>query len=108
MSNGVAWILLILSGLIDVAWVASVKVSEGDTRPYWATASVVLLALFVFSLGRALEVLPVGTAYVVWTGIGAVGSVALGVVMFNEPATASRLCWVAVTLVGILGLKATS
>jgi len=65
-------------------------------------------ALFVFSLGRALEVLPVGTAYVVWTGIGAVGSVALGVVMFNEPATASRLCWVAVTLVGILGLKATS
>lgn len=105
MSAGQAWILLVFSGLVDVAWAASVKMSAGYSRPGWAVASLVLLALFILSLGRALEVLPMGTAYAVWTGVGAVGSVALGIALFGEPATAGRLVWIAVTLVGIVGLK---
>ncbi|MFG1423494.1 DMT family transporter [Roseixanthobacter liquoris] len=108
MSAGAAWLLLLLSGLVDVAWAASVKMSDGYSRHGWTAASLALLFVFIFSLGRALEVLPMGTAYAVWTGIGAVGSVALGIALFGEPATASRLLWIAVTLVGIVGLKITS
>lgn len=108
MSTNNAWALLVFSGLVDVAWAASVKMSAGYTRLGWAVASVALLLLFIFSLGRSLQVLPMGSAYAVWTGIGAVGSVALGIVVFREPATAARLLWIAVTLVGIVGLKTTS
>lgn len=108
MSTNNAWALLVFSGLVDVAWAASVKMSAGYTRLGWAVTSVVLLLLFIVSLGRALQVLPVGSAYAVWTGIGAVGSVALGIVVFREPAAVARLIWIAVTMVGIVGLKTTS
>jgi quaternary ammonium compound-resistance protein SugE len=108
MSTNNAWALLVFSGLVDVAWAASVKMSAGYTRFGWTATSIVLLILFIVSLGRALQVLPVGSAYAVWTGIGAVGSVALGILVFREAATAARLIWIAVTLVGIIGLKTTS
>ncbi|GHD23582.1 DMT family transporter [Tianweitania populi] len=108
MNSTTAWVLLILSGLVDIAWAASVKMSAGYTRPGWALASLLLLFVFVYALGRALEVLPIGTAYVVWTGIGAVGTVVIGIVVFNEPAGMMRLLWIAVTLAGIIGLKVTS
>lgn len=108
MSTTSAWVLLVLSGLVDIAWAASVKMSVGYTRPGWAVASLLLLLVFVYALGRALEVLPIGTAYVVWTGIGAVGTVVLGIVVFGEPAASMRLLWIAITLMGIIGLKMTS
>jgi len=108
MSTTSAWVLLILSGLVDIAWAASVKMSAGYTRPGWAVASLFLLLVFVYALGRALEVLPIGTAYVVWTGIGAVGTVVVGIVVFGEPAASMRLLWIAITLMGIIGLKMTS
>ncbi|MBX5463497.1 MAG: multidrug efflux SMR transporter [Steroidobacteraceae bacterium] len=105
MSPLVAWTLLVISGLLDVAWALSMKQAQGYTRPGWSVLSLVLLGLFVYLLGQTLRVLPVGTAYAVWTGIGAVGTVALGIVLFNEPVTAVRLCSIALVITGIIGLK---
>ena len=108
MSNGLAWCLLIVSGLLDVAWAVSMKFSDGYTRPAWSLASLVALAAFVWLLGRALQVLPLGNAYAVWTGVGAVGSVLMGVWLFGEAITAARLGFIALIAVGIVGLKLTS
>lgn len=108
MSNGLAWCLLIVSGLLDVAWAVSMKFSDGYTRPAWSLASLAALAAFVWLLGRALQVLPLGNAYAVWTGVGAVGSVLMGVWLFGEAITAARLGFIALIAVGIVGLKLTS
>jgi quaternary ammonium compound-resistance protein SugE len=108
MNTSYAWVLLVFSGLVDIAWAVSVKMSAGYTRYSWTVASLVLLFVFIYSLGRALEVLPMGTAYAVWTGVGAVGSVLIGIALFNEPATAARLFWIAVTVIGVVGLKMAS
>mgnify|MGYP001027678077 CR=1 FL=1 len=108
MGTSMAWTLLILSGLLDVCWAISVKMADGYSRLAWSILSFGLLAAFIYALGKALQVLPIGTAYAVWTGIGAVGSIAVGIVMFREPATFARLFWIAVTLSGIVGLKLSS
>jgi quaternary ammonium compound-resistance protein SugE len=108
MGSTVAWTLLILSGLLDVAWAMSVKMADGYSRLSWSILSFILLATFIYALGKALQVLPLGTAYAVWTGIGAIGSIVVGIVIFREPATFIRLFWIAVTLGGIVGLKLTS
>lgn len=108
MATGMAWILLIVSGILDVCWAISVKMADGYSRLAWSILSFVLLAAFIYALGRALQVLPIGTAYAVWTGIGAVGSILVGIVIFREPATFLRLFWIAVTLSGIVGLKLSS
>lgn len=105
MSPGLAWGFLILSGLLDVAWAISLKYAAGYTRPGWSVLSLVLLGAFVWLLGRALAVLPLGTAYAVWTGVGAVGSALLGILLFDEPATASRLGCIALIATGMIGLK---
>lgn len=107
METGTAWALLILSGLLDVAWAISVKMADGYSRLTWSILSFALLAAFIYALGKALQVLPLGTAYAVWTGLGAIGSIVIGIVIFSEPATFIRLFWIAVTLSGILGLKLT-
>lgn len=108
MTQPVAWTLLIVSGLLDVAWAISMKQAQGYTRWGWSLLSFVLLAAFVYLLGRALEVLPVGTAYAVWTGIGAVGTAALGIVLFDEPAGVLRLASIVLVVSGIAGLKLAS
>ena len=108
MSSSLAWCLLMVSGLLDVAWAVSMKFSDGYTRPAWSLASLVALAAFVWLLGRALQVLPLGNAYAVWTGVGAVGSVLMGVWLFGEAITAARLGFIALIAVGIVGLKLTS
>jgi quaternary ammonium compound-resistance protein SugE len=103
-----AWALLIVSGVIDVAWALSVKTADGYSRPAWSILSLILLVAFIYTLGRALQVLPLGTAYAVWTGVGAIGSIIIGIVVFREPAAFIRLFWLAVTLGGIIGLKLSS
>ncbi|WP_145636371.1 DMT family transporter [Rhizobium sp. ERR 1071] len=103
-----AWMLLVISGVLDVGWSISVKMAAGYSRPGWSILSLALLAAFIFCLGKALQTLPLGTAYAVWTGIGAIGSIVVGIVVFREPATAVRLFWLAVTLGGIIGLKLSS
>lgn len=108
MNTALAWWLLIVSGLLDVVWAVSMKFSAGYTRPGWTVLSLAALAAFVWLLGRALQVLPLGNAYAVWTGVGAVGSVLMGVWLFGEAITAMRLGFIALIAAGIVGLKLTS
>ena len=108
MSNTTAWILLALSGLTDVAWAVAVKKADGFRHLGWAGASLVLLLLFVGLLTRALQVLPLGLAYAVWVGIGAVGAMGAGMVLFGEPVQASRLGFATVVVIGVAGLKLSS
>ncbi|MTV13241.1 MULTISPECIES: multidrug efflux SMR transporter [Bradyrhizobium] len=105
MSHSVAWIALVVAGLLDVGWAISMKYAEGYTRLGWTLVSLLLLAAFVFLLGRALQVLGVGVAYTVWTGIGAAGTLAMGVLLFNEAVNPMKVAGIALVLVGIAALK---
>lgn len=102
------WILLVIAGLFEVAWAIGLKYTEGFTRLWPSVGTLAAMALSVILLGLAMRTLPVGTAYAVWTGIGAVGTVILGIVLFAEPANAARLACVGLIVAGILGLKLTS
>jgi quaternary ammonium compound-resistance protein SugE len=100
-----AWLYLMIAGLLEVGWAIGLKYTEGFTR---LVPSALTIAAMVFSLGflgLALKELPVGTAYAIWTGIGAVGTVLLGIYLFAEPATAARLGCISLILAGIIGLK---
>jgi quaternary ammonium compound-resistance protein SugE len=100
-----AWIYLTVAGLLEICWAIGLKYTEGFTRllpSLWTIASMILSVVL---LGLALKTLPVGTAYAVWTGIGAVGTAALGIYLFAEPATALRLISIGLILSGIVGLK---
>lgn len=100
-----AWILLVLAGLFEIAWAIGLKYTEGFTRP-WPTAGTVLaMIISVGLLGLAVRSLPLGTAYAIWTGIGAAGTVVLGIVLFGESASAPRLACVALIIAGVVGLK---
>ena len=105
MSPLLAWVALVVAGLLDVGWAISMKYADGYTRLGWSMISLALLAAFVFLLGRALQVLPVGTAYSVWTGIGAVGTVLAGVALFGEALSVVRLGGITLVLSGIVLLK---
>jgi quaternary ammonium compound-resistance protein SugE len=107
MKTSMAWTMLITAGVIDVAWALSMKLSQGYTRPWWTAASVITLIAFVWLLGRALTALPVGSAYAVWTGIGAAGAVLLGAVVFGEAITPLKLGGVGLIVAGILVLRST-
>ncbi|WP_029618116.1 quaternary ammonium compound efflux SMR transporter SugE [Pseudorhizobium marinum] len=100
-----AWILLTLAGLFEIGWAIGLKYTEGFTRPMPTVLTLVAMLISVVLLGLAIRTLPVGTAYAVWTGIGTVGTVILGMVLFAEPATALRLGCIAMIVAGIIGLK---
>jgi quaternary ammonium compound-resistance protein SugE len=102
------WLILLLAGLLEVGWAIGLKYTEGFTRTWPSVATLVTMAGSVFLLAVAMRTLPVGTAYAVWTGIGAVGTVALGIVLFGEPATAARLACIGLIVAGIGGLKLLS
>lgn len=101
------WVVLVIAGLFEVGWAIGLKYTEGFTRLWPSVATGAAMVISVVLLGWAMRSLPVGTAYAVWTGIGAVGTVILGIVLFHEPATAARLLCVAMILAGIVGLKLT-
>ncbi len=103
--TSLAWIYLVLSGVADVAWAVSTKFSNGYTRLSWTLASVVALVAFLTLLTQALKTLPLGTAYAVWTGIGALGSVACGVLLFGEAITVARAAAMLVIAGGVIALK---
>ena len=100
-----AWIVLVIAGLFEIAWAIGLKYTDGFSRPWPTVATVAAMGVSIVLLGWAVRSLPVGTAYAVWTGIGAAGTVLLGIVLFQEPATALRLGCVGLIVVGILGLK---
>jgi quaternary ammonium compound-resistance protein SugE len=100
-----AWFYLLLAGLSEVGWAIGLKYTEGFTKLWPSVATIALMIVSFALLGQALRVLPIGTAYAVWTGIGAVGTAILGMALFGEPRDAMRLACLALIVVGIVGLK---
>jgi quaternary ammonium compound-resistance protein SugE len=100
-----AWFLLVLAGVFEIGWAIGLKYSEGFTRLWPTVATVAAMVVSLGLLGIAARMLPIGTAYAVWTGIGTVGTVLLGVLLLGEPATFMRMFCVLLIVVGIVGLK---
>lgn len=100
-----AWAILVVAGLFEVGWAIGLKYTEGFTRLWPTVWTVVAMTISLSLLGIAMKSLPVGTAYSVWVGVGAVGTVVLGIVLFAEPANAIRLLSVGLIIAGIVGLK---
>lgn len=106
-----SWILLIIAGLFEVAFAACLgkaKESTGNEATYWYIGFIVCLSISMLLLVKATQELPIGTAYAVWTGIGAVGTVLLGILVFKEPATFWRLFFISTLIISIVGLKVVS
>jgi quaternary ammonium compound-resistance protein SugE len=100
-----AWAILVVAGVFETGFSIGLKYSKGFTRLWPSIATAIMIALSLGLVGVATRTLPLGTAYAVWTGIGAVGTVALGIVLFGESAALSRLACLGLIVVGILGLK---
>ena len=105
MSAALAWSLLFLAGLFEVAWAVGLKYTQGFTKPWPTSLTIVAMVVSMGLLGLAARQLPIGTAYAVWTGIGAVGTAFLGIWLFGESVNALRLACLALIIVGVLGLK---
>ena len=99
------WLLLILAGLFEIGWAIGLKYTEGFTRLWPSIGTALAMIVSLALLGIAMKSLPVGTAYAVWVGVGAVGTVILGIVLFGESANTLRLVSVALIIGGIVGLK---
>jgi quaternary ammonium compound-resistance protein SugE len=106
--EAMAWIILMLAGLFEVAWAVGLKYTDGFTRLVPSMATLAAMAVSVGLLALAVKTLPLSTAYAIWTGIGAVGAVVLGIVLFHESASPARLACLALIIVGIIGLKVVS
>ncbi|HUF20435.1 MAG TPA: quaternary ammonium compound efflux SMR transporter SugE [Burkholderiales bacterium] len=100
-----AWIVLFLAGLFEIGWAIGLKYTEGFTRLWPSVGTFIAMVVSVVLLGLAMRTLPVGTAYAVWTGIGSVGTVILGIFLFGESAAVLRLLCIVLIVAGILGLK---
>jgi quaternary ammonium compound-resistance protein SugE len=100
-----AWALLLVAGLLEIVWSISMKASQGFTKHHFTAITIVAAWLSFWLLGLALRQLPVGTAYAVWTGIGAVGAAVLGIAFFGESLSIARVGCIALIVLGILGLK---
>jgi quaternary ammonium compound-resistance protein SugE len=102
------WIMLLVAALFEVAWAVGLKYTMGFTRLWPSVATVAAMAVSMYLLAVAARVLPIGTAYAVWTGIGAVGTAVLGILLWHEPANAARLGCIALIVIGVAGLKVFS
>jgi quaternary ammonium compound-resistance protein SugE len=105
LSPAGAWIVLLFAGLCEIAWAIGLKYTEGFTRLAPSVWTLVAMTVSVILLGWSLKTLPVGTAYAVWTGIGAVGTALLGMALFNESREVARLVCIGLIVAGIIGLK---
>ena len=103
-----AWFYLFIAGLLEIVWAIGLKYTHGFTRLWPSVATVIAMIFSFVFLAQALKHIPVGTGYAVWTGIGAVGTAILGIILFNEPRQAARLGCIALIVVGIVGLRLTS
>ena len=99
------WIILVLAGLFEVGWAIGLKYTEGFTRLWPSLWTILAMLVSLWLLGIAMKSLPIGTAYSVWVGVGAAGTVILGIALFNEPANAFRLVSVGLIIAGIVGLR---
>jgi quaternary ammonium compound-resistance protein SugE len=107
-SDWMAWVLLVIAGLLEIGWAFGLKYSGGLTRPWPAAATIATMVASMWLLAIAVRSLPVGTAYAVWTGIGTVGTVVVGIAVLGEPATLVRLACIGLIVAGIAGLKILS
>jgi quaternary ammonium compound-resistance protein SugE len=103
-----SWVLLVIAGLLETCWAIGLKYTEGFTRPLPSLLTGVTIVVSLVLLSIAARTLPIGTAYAVWVGIGALGAAVLGIMLFNEPVTLPRLFFLGMMLVAIVGLKFTS
>ncbi len=99
------WIILLIAGIFEISWAVGLKYSHGFTQLIPSVITIVCMLASFYFLALALKSLPLGTAYAIWTGIGTLGTVILGIILFKEPATAMRLVCIALILCGITGLK---
>ena len=102
------WLLLVVAGVFEVGWAIGLEYSEGFTNLLPSVGTVVALVVSMLLLARAVESLPIGTAYAVWTGIGAVGAATLGVVLFGEPISVARVGFISLIVLGVVGLNFTA
>jgi quaternary ammonium compound-resistance protein SugE len=102
---GMPWIILVAAGLFEIGWAVGLKYTEGFTRLWPSLGTAASMVVSVLLLGLAVRSLPLGTAYAVWTGVGTVGTVLLGIVLFSESADPLRLACIGLIVVGIVGLK---
>lgn len=106
--NTIAWIILIIAGLFEICWAVGLKYSEGFAKLIPSVFTLVTLGISMFLLARASQVLPIGTAYGVWVGVGALGTAILGIVLFQESVSPMRLVFLVLLLISIIGLKLSS
>ena len=102
------WFYLVIAGVFEVVWASFLKLSEGFSKLNYSIATILGMLVSFFFLAQATKTLPIGTAYAIWTGIGAVGAVIVGVFMFKEPVSLARGIFIILIIVGIVGLKFTS
>ncbi|EWG97914.1 quaternary ammonium compound efflux SMR transporter SugE [Halomonas sp. BC04] len=100
-----AWLFLVVAGLLEVAWALGLKASEGFSRPLPSVLTIIAMIASFYLLAQAMKVLPVGTAYAIWVGIGAVGTVLLGILLYGDSASPLRLLSLVLILAGLVGLK---
>lgn len=103
-----AWTFLVLAGVFEIGWAIMLKYTHGFTRTVPSLVTLLLLAVSMILLAQAARTIPIGTAYAVWTGIGAAGAAMLGIILFNEPRTAARIFFLSLLIVSIVGLKVSS
>ena len=100
-----SWVILFAAGLFEIGWAVGLKYTEGFTRPWPTLATILSMTVSLALLGLALRTLPLGTAYAVWTGIGTIGTVVLGILLFGESSDVIRLACISLIVAGIVGLK---
>lgn len=108
LMGSMSWIWLIIAGLLEIAWAIGLKYADGFTKLKPSIVTVLLMLASFWCLAQAVRGLPLGTSYAIWTGIGAVGTAILGMILFKEPATVARLLCMLLIVAGIVGLKLTT
>ena len=103
-----SWIYLFIAGIMEIVWAIGIKYTESFTKLWWSVGTIAAMIVSFYFLSKALETIPVGTGYAVWTGIGAVGTAILGIFLFNESREILRLLFIGFIVVGIIGLKFVS
>lgn len=108
MSHTYAWILLSIAGLLEVCWAIGLKYTQGFTKLIPSIFTLFCLTLSMYLLAKATQVLPIGTAYAIWVGIGALGAAVVGIILLNESASPARMAFLLLLLISIIGLKLTA
>jgi quaternary ammonium compound-resistance protein SugE len=108
MSKQMAWVFLLVAGMVEIGWAVGLKYADGFTKLWPSVLTVAGMIASFYFLSLAVKTIPLGTSYAIWTGIGAVGTTILGVILFKEPATVVRLLCVLLIVAGIVGLKLTA